>query len=180
MRGLTPFSLIVTAFAAALSGCGAIELPSTPRMPSLIGWIKPYRTDIVQGNVVTREQSSQVRLGMNRAQVRDILGSPMITDVFHADRWDYIFMMDRPGVEVQRRAYVVHFKEDRLIGMDTTELPTEREFVAAISTVKPSGRTPVLELTDEQRKALPPPPKPVAEPVAASAPARSYPPLEAP
>jgi outer membrane protein assembly factor BamE len=166
--------MTVAALALCTAGCGTVK------MPDLIGIIKPYRIDIVQGNVVTREQASQVRLGMTRAQVRDILGSPMVTDVFHGDRWDYVFMMDRPGVEVQRRSYVVHFTEDRLIGMDTTDLPTEREFVAAISTAQPSGKPPLLTLSDEQRKALPPPPKLTSEPAGATPVARSYPPLEAP
>ena len=57
----------------------------------------PYRIDVAQGNVVTKEQLARVSPGMSRLQVRDILGSPLLTDPFHADRWDYVFTIKRPG-----------------------------------------------------------------------------------
>jgi len=172
-----------------LAGCSA--LPSLPSLPSLplpnvrgadtfLGVITPYRMDIVQGNVVTREQAAMVKPGMTRAQVRDILGSPMLTDLFHADRWDYPFTIRRQGTEPQRRSVVAYFKNDRLDRLDAPELPSEQDFVSAISRAPRQTTVPVLELTPEQRKALPAPPKvdapaPAAEP---SGPARTYPPLE--
>ena len=137
-------------------------MPSLPSLPSLtaggdlLGFIKPYRMDIVQGNVVTREQAAMVKPGMSRAQVRDILGSPMLTDVFHADRWDYVFTILRPGTEPQRRAIVALFKGDKLERLDSPELPSEQEFVASISRTRPRIAAPLLELTPEQKQALPP------------------------
>jgi len=120
---------------------------------------------------------------MSRAQVRDILGSPLLTDAFHADRWDYVFTIRRQGAEPQRRSVVVLFEGDRMKSIDLGgELPAEREFVASIDTFKASRSVPPLALTDEQIKALPLPPKPApsagesAEPSGA---ARTYPPLEA-
>ena len=80
----------------------------------MLGVITPYRIDIVQGNVVTKEQLALVKPGMTREQVRDMLGSPLLTDVFHADRWDYIFTIRRPGAQPQRRSIVAQFKGDRL------------------------------------------------------------------
>ena len=75
---------------------------------------------------------------MTRSQVRDVLGSPLLTDIFHADRWDYIFTIRRQGAEPQRRSVVVRFDGDALKSIDAgDELPTEREFVASISTAKP-------------------------------------------
>ena len=172
-------SAAVLAVAAMLAGCSS--LPALPSMTSggnLLGFITPYRMDIVQGNVVTREQAAQVKPGMSRAQVRDILGSPMLTDVFHADRWDYVFTIVRPGTEPQRRAIVVTFKGDQLDKLDTPELPTEQEFVASISRVRPRISAPLLVLSPEQKQALPVPPKAVAEPVVPMGALRSYPPLE--
>ena len=137
---------------------------------------------MVQGNVVTKEQAEVIKPGMNRAQVRDILGSPLLTDAFHADRWDYVFTIRRQGAEPQRRSIVVLFDGDTLKSMDTGgPLPAEREFVASIDTFKTSRNAPPLALTEEQVKALPVPAKPPAaesSAAAASAPARSYPPLE--
>lgn len=167
-----------------LSGCA--YLPSMPSLPSLqsgdsfLGIVTPYRMDIVQGNVVTQEQAARIKPGMNRMQVRDILGSPMLTDVFHADRWDYVFTIRRPGTEPQRRTVVAWFKDDKLDKLDAPELPSEREFVNSISRQRPaSAKQPVLELTPEQKDALPRPPKVEAPPADAPPPQRSYPPLEA-
>jgi outer membrane protein assembly factor BamE len=68
--------------------------------------VTPYRIEIVQGNVVTRSRPARVKPGMTRAQVRDMLGSPLLTDPFHADRWDYVFTIRRQGTEPQRRSIV--------------------------------------------------------------------------
>ncbi len=172
-------SATVLAVAAVLAGCSA--LPSLPSMTSggnLLGFITPYRMDIVQGNVVTREQAAQIKPGMTRTQVRDILGSPMLTDVFHADRWDYVFTIVRPGTEPQRRTIVALFKGDQLEKLEAPELPTEQEFVASISRVRARVSPPLLELSPAQKTALPVPPKPPAEPVVPMGAQRSYPPLE--
>ena len=160
---------------SGLTGCASLQSEG-----NLLGVITPYRIDIVQGNVVTKEQIALVRPGMNRTQVRDLLGSPMVADVFHADRWDYVFTINRPGTPPQRRSIVVLFDGEKLqkwVAPD--DLPTEREFVAAISRTKPQGKVVALELTEDERKALPVPPKPEAEPATApSGAARAYPPLE--
>lgn len=159
---------------AALAGCGSLQGSDK----SFLGVITPYRVEIVQGNVVTREQIQAVKPGMTRAEVRDVLGSPLLADPFHADRWDYIFTIRRQGTEPQRRSVVLRFDGDKLKSVDAPELPSEQEFVAAISTVKRSGRTPTLELSEEQRKALPVPARAAPPAAEASGPARSYPPLE--
>lgn len=165
--------LLACSTALMLGACSSI--PSTG---DLFGFITPYRIDIVQGNVVTKEQAALVKPGMSRAQVRDLLGSPMLTDPFHADRWDYIFTIRRQGTEPQRRSVVVSFKGDVVTAVDAPNLPGEREFVASV--VKPStAKAPKLELSDAERAALPrPPAQPAEAPAAPSAPPRVYPPLE--
>src|SRR5207344_1708770 len=108
-----------------------------------------------------------IKPGQNRAQVRDILGSPLLTDTFHADRWDYVFTIRRQGAEPQQRKVVVLFDGDKLKSISAEYLPSERDFVASIDTVKKPGKIPPLSVTPEEIKALPIPPKPEA---AASAP----------
>lgn len=161
---------------AALAGCQSLQSSD-----NFLGMITPYKVEVVQGNVVTKEQAEAVKPGMNRAQVRDILGSPLLTDVFHQNRWDYVFTIRRQGAEPQRRSIVVMFEGDTLKSIDTGGiLPAERDFVASIDTFKTKRNAPPLALTEDQIKALPAPAKqPVAEPSApASAPTRTYPPLE--
>ena len=83
-RFLAPAAAAALAAASSLlAGCGSLD-----RTDSLVGLITPYRIDIVQGNVVTQEQMALVRPGMTRLQVRDVLGTPLLTDPFPAARWD--------------------------------------------------------------------------------------------
>jgi outer membrane protein assembly factor BamE len=169
-----PFAIpCLLAAAALLGGCSSLQ-----RTDSFMGLITPYRIDIVQGNAITREQAALVRPGMSRLQVRDILGTPLIADPFHVDRWDYIFTLRRPNTDVQRRSVVVRFDGDVVKTIDVPELPTEREFVASISRFK-DPRVPKLDLSEEERQALPVPPRREAPPPEPVGPVREYPPLEA-
>ena len=172
MRRIAPLLLAV----AALAGCSTM----TPTSDKLLGVITPYRIDIMQGNVVTAEQAALVKPGMSREQVREILGSPLLTSPFHADRWDYVFTLRRQGVEPQRRSVVATFKDNVLDRLEAADLPSEREFVSSVRPERPGGTEPVLALTDEQKKALPPPVK-VETPatVQPQGAVRPYPPLEA-
>jgi len=167
-------SILFSTLAAAtlLAGCESLQ-----RTDSFMGLITPYRIDIVQGNAVTREQAALLKPGLTRLQVRDILGTPLIADPFHADRWDYVFTLRRPNTDAQRRAVVVHFEGDLVKSVEATELPTEREFVASISRFK-DLKVPKLELSEEERKALPPPVRREAPPAEPMGPVRDYPPLE--
>jgi outer membrane protein assembly factor BamE len=140
--------------------------------------ITPYRIEIVQGNVVTSEQVARVKPGLSRNQVRDILGTPLLADPFHGDRWDYLFTLRRDGLPLQRRSVVVWFEGDALKTIEAPDLPSERDFVQGISVMRSKPEPRVLELTDEQRKALPLPPK--RDEVAGAqpqGPARAYPAL---
>jgi outer membrane protein assembly factor BamE len=143
-----------------LSGCSSLQ---------------PYRVPIVQGNVVTREQVAVLRPGMSRIQVRDILGTPLLTSVFHADRWDYVFTLKRQGREPQARRVTVYFKGDALERFEADELPSEIEFVSTLSR-QDKPKVPVLEATPEQLQAFPPPAP--AEVKALPPLPATYPPLE--
>jgi len=170
-----PRAAALLASMLALAGCESLQSSD-----NFLGLVTPYKVEVVQGNVVTREQAALVKPGMSRAQVRDILGSPLLADAFHADRWDYVFTIRRQGAEPQRRRIVVRFEGERLTAMEGGEdLPGEREFVASIDTFKTARRSTPLELTEDQVKALPVPPAPAASAAEPAGPVRSYPPLEA-
>jgi outer membrane protein assembly factor BamE len=166
--------LILCALTAGtlLAGCESLH-----RTDSFLGIITPYRIAIVQGNIVTREQAALVRPGISRLQARDILGTPLVADPFHADRWDYIFTLRRQGTEDQRRSVVVLFDGEVVKSVEAPDLPSEREFVASISRIK-DPRAPKLDLTEEERNALPRPVRREAPPPEPTGPVRDYPPLE--
>ena len=145
----------------------------------LLGLVTPFRTEIVQGNVVTQEMAAALKPGMSRAQVRETLGSPLLADIFHADRWDYVFTIRRQGAPYQQRRLTVLFDGDGMKSYEADELPSERDFVDSIDATGSRGKTVKLELTEEQLKALPAPKTAAAAPTAAvQGPARAYPPLE--
>lgn len=164
---LTPTLRLLAALAvvATVSACSSIT---------------PYRIEVVQGNVVTQEMIAQIQPGLGRIQVRDILGSPLLADIFHADRWDYVFTIRRKGTEFQQRRVTVFFKDDKVERFEADVLPSEREFVASID-VGQTPKVPPLELTPEQIKALPvpaPAPKDAATSLEPQGAVRDYPTLE--
>ncbi len=161
----------------ALGGCSSLnnagrELAST---------ITPYRADVVQGNFVSREQVEALQVGMSRQQVRDILGTPLVTSLFHADRWEYVFTVQRRSEPLQTRKLTVYFERDLLSRFEGDPMPSEAEFVSSLGGKRKAGAAvPVLEATEAQLARHPvttAKPAPVAPPPAAD-PAKRYPPLE--
>ena len=80
--------------------------------------------EIQQGNYVTQEMVSRLKSGMTRDQVRFVMGTPLVADVFHADRWDYVYrrVPERGGVPEQRRV-AVFFQEDKLVRLEGDVVP---------------------------------------------------------
>lgn len=113
----------------------------------------PYKTDVAQGNFVSKEQVTALKLGMPRAQVMDILGTPLLVSVFHADRWEYVFSLKRQGIDTPKYKLTVFFKGDALDKIDASNMPTEQEFVDALSANKSPSKPPVLEMTEQELKA---------------------------
>src|SRR5512133_480602 len=101
----TPLLAALAACALA-AGCGTFDNASQ----RIAGLVTPYKVEVVQGNFVSKEQVDAIKPGMSRQQVRDILGTPLVTSVFHADRWDYVFTLKRQGVPAQERKLAVFFK----------------------------------------------------------------------
>ncbi len=143
-------ALMAFALAGLLGACSSVG-DGTYGLTRLV---TPYKIDILQGNVVTREQAQLLKPGLSRAQVRDVLGSPLLASVFHADRWDYVFTFQRQGQASQRRALSVFFKDDVLERVEADELPSEVEFVASLDARRKPGKVPPLEATPEQLEAF--------------------------
>ena len=145
-------------------------------------FITPYRAEVVQGNFVSREQVQALRPGMPRQAVREILGTPLVTSVFHADRWDYAFTIKRQGAEPQQRRLSVFFKGNVLDRIEGDPLPTEAEFAAKLDTRRMPAK--VLELKASEEALSQFPAKSSSPVTNNTAPAPSapvtYPPLETP
>jgi outer membrane protein assembly factor BamE len=78
-----------------------------------------YRIDIQQGNLLNDTDVVQVEAGMTRSQVQFLLGTPMIADSFHRDRWDYAYYLRRGrSPEAEQRWLVVYFDNDRVASIE--------------------------------------------------------------
>ncbi len=83
--------------------------------PVITNVLSPYRMDVRQGNMVSQEMVAQLRPGLSREQVRFILGSPLVVDMFHADRWDYVYRFQPGHGEIQQRVLTVFFQDNKLL-----------------------------------------------------------------
>ena len=77
-----------------------------------------YRIDIQQGNVVVQDQLDKVKPGMSKPEVRQALGTPLLADAFHANRWDYYFYNAKRGQEVEKHRITVHFENDKVVRVE--------------------------------------------------------------
>ena len=102
--------LLLLPFLAACSN-GPVVTSITPVITSII---KPYRIDVRQGNFVTQDMVAQLKPGLSREQVRFILGSPLVADMFHVDRWDYVYRFQPGHGEVEQRTLTVFFQDNKL------------------------------------------------------------------
>jgi len=99
-----------------LGACSASYVPNL---------LRPYRPDVQQGNIVTRDMVDQLRPGMSRDQVRFLLGTPMLTDIFHQDRWDYTYYLRRKSGETQIRKLSIVFADGKLDRYNSDAMPAE-------------------------------------------------------
>ncbi len=85
-----------------------------PRLPSAANIPFVHRIDIQQGNVIEQEMLAQLQPGMEKSKVLFIMGSPLIQDTFHADRWDYIYSFQEGGGTREQRRVSLFFEDERL------------------------------------------------------------------
>ena len=84
--------------------------------------LKPYRMEIQQGNFFTQEQVDKLKPGMTKEQVRFVLGTPLLTDVFHADRWDYVYRRQKArSNDLEERRLTLYFERNQLTKIEGAE-----------------------------------------------------------
>jgi outer membrane protein assembly factor BamE len=101
--------LIVSIMSVIVTGC------SSNWMPSSGNWLPGvYKIDIQQGNIVTQEDINRVKPGMTQRQVRFLLGTPLVTDGFHKDRWDYLYTFRPGGKKTQKQQVTLYFEDNKV------------------------------------------------------------------
>ena len=126
-----------------LTACAGGEKQDLGRQEFASKIFKPYRADVVQGNIISKEQIDMVKVGMAKEQIKQILGTPLLNDIFHADRWDYVFAYKRgDNQHFESRAVTLQFKGNVLskIAMEE-EVPTEKALIAEIDQIRKGEKT---------------------------------------
>jgi len=118
---------------AASSANAGAQTSTVTKLQKFLWVFSPYRPDIQQGNFVSQEMLAQLKVGQTRDQVKFILGTPLLTDVFHGDRWDYPFYLARGNGELTSARVTVYFKDNVVAKFDGGNLPTEKEYIARIA-----------------------------------------------
>jgi outer membrane protein assembly factor BamE len=106
---MNPRSLLALALLTLLPACGYV-----PRIPG----VTPYRMEIQQGNFVSQEMVALLKPGMTKEQVRFVLGTPLVTDIFHPDRWDYVYWREATNGSREQRKLTVVFDNGQLARLD--------------------------------------------------------------
>lgn len=108
-------------------------------------FLTPHRIDVQQGNYFDPEAVSRLKPGMTRSQVRFLLGTPLIADPFHPDRWDYLFIDRRAGKLEEERRLTLWFDGDRLIRAATDVPETAPAAAGARATSAPAAAQSALD-----------------------------------
>jgi outer membrane protein assembly factor BamE len=109
-----------------------------------------YKIDVQQGNYVTQDVVAKLKKGMSKSDVKGLLGTPLLVDPFHANRWDYYFSNVKGGRAEDRTRLTIFFEEDKL--------------VSVMGDVRPAAPAPVAP---KPAAPAPTPPKAAAPPTAA-------------
>ena len=145
MSGVRTFPLAAVVLAVLLAGCAAVD-----RYVPTARSFGVYKLDINQGNYLTDDMVGKLRPGLTKAQVRAILGTPLITSAFRENRWDYVYEYNRQGRVVERGAFTVFFEGDALAKWQGDEMPPSAAEQNRLATSKSMARDP----EDEQRGLL--------------------------
>jgi outer membrane protein assembly factor BamE len=146
--------------AALLPACKSIDVPKLPG-------VTPYRMVIQQGNFISQEMVAQLKPGMTKEQVRFVLGTPLVTDIFHADRWDYVYYRELPNGKKEQRNLSVVFEKERLARVIGDLMPAEGSpqaggFDPQVKPAKPAAEA-AKPAAAAAAKPAPEAPKPAAE-----------------
>lgn len=140
----------------ALLSLGLLSACSSTSFTSYLP--NPYKVTIQQGNVITQDMVSKLKPGMTKPQVRFLLGSPPVTDIFHANRWDYVYSIYEKGKEKETRKLTLYFENDLLtrVGGDVVAATQQDKAAEAAQPVRGPSEI-VLEKYDPNKP--PPPPE---------------------
>ncbi len=96
----------------------SLLLASCSNISAYLPTFTPHKIDVRQGNLVTQEMRAKLKVGMTPAQVRAILGAPLINDIYHPNRWDYLYRLEQQGRVVENQRVTLYFEQGVLARID--------------------------------------------------------------
>jgi outer membrane protein assembly factor BamE len=114
----------------------SLLLASCSNFTSYLPTFTPHKIEIRQGNLITQEMRARIKTGMSEAQVKAVLGAPLIADTYHAGRWDYLYRLDKQGKNEVNQRLTLYFENGVLARIDDA------------SPLLPSA-VPIQEMKDE-------------------------------
>lgn len=100
-----------------------------------------YKLEVQQGNYITEDMIAKLKPGMTRSQVRFLLGTPLLVDPFHADRWDYLYRVYYDGRVTEDKQFTVFFSGDAVTRFEGSVMPPLKGFVSAEPKLSPRAQT---------------------------------------
>jgi len=150
--------LVISAVSAVMIASGCTSAVDDTQRAWMNKVFRPYVPDVVQGNFISSEQYAKLQIGQSREQVRQILGTPLLSSYFHANRWDYVFEFKRAGqVMGKERRVTVFFEGDKLVKFQGDALPTDVELVAEIDGYAKTKRSFWDVMTGSNKPPITPP-----------------------
>ena len=114
---------------------------------------KVYKIDIQQGNAISSEMLMKLKPGMTKAQVRFVLGTPLIKDTFHKERWDYVYVMRVKDIVIEKRHVILNFADELLKNITGEVIPKkDNNEIDVSSKEKESTKPERLPLVVEDKK----------------------------
>lgn len=117
---LAPLSLL-------LASCSEMAMPKLFTLSS-------HKVEVHQGNLILPEMREKIKVGMTQPQIRAVLGTPLVSDPFHASRWDYVYRHQQGGKLLEKQRLTLYFEEDRLVRIDDSGMPLSGAGQAASAT----------------------------------------------
>ncbi len=90
---------------------------------SACSYLAPYKIDIQQGNIIAQENVDKLKAGMTRSEVKNLLGTALVSDIYHADRWDYVYSLRKGWTVEEQRKLTLTFEKDVLAKIEGQGLP---------------------------------------------------------
>ncbi|MBI5660501.1 MAG: outer membrane protein assembly factor BamE [Nitrosomonadales bacterium] len=125
------FTLISISF--LLASCSEMAMPKLVTFAS-------HKIEIRQGNLISPEMRERLKPGMTRPQVRSVLGTPLVSDPFHANRWDYVYRLEQNGQLVDNQCLTLYFDGDRLARIDDGDMPPLSAAVSPLTAEPAAGK----------------------------------------